>query len=59
MQGYMLMDDEFPDEYRSMADHFHIPVVSTVWVVQSLIVGEICEPAANAKLTELFEDDNL
>lgn len=59
LQGYILMDDEFPQEYRSIAEHFNIPIVSTVWVVQSLIVGQVCDPTEHEQLTQLYEDDNL
>lgn len=56
-QGYILMDDEFPPEYQAKAERFHIPIVSTVWVVQSLILGKVCDPMAHHKLTQLYEDD--
>lgn len=58
-QHYMLMDDEFPMAYRTKAEYFHIPVVSTVWIVQSLICGKVCEPTAHEKLQQLYEDDNF
>lgn len=56
-QGYILMDDEFPHEYQTEAEKYQIPIVSTVWVVQSLVMGKICDPAAHPKLTQLYEDD--
>lgn len=56
-QGYILMDDEFPHEYQTEAEKYKIPVVSTVWVVQSLVLGKVCDPAAHHKLTQLYEDD--
>lgn len=59
LQGYILIDDEFPQEYRSIAEHFHIPIVSTVWVVQSLIVGHVCDPSTHELLTQLYDDDNI
>lgn len=58
-QGYILMDDEFPTEYSAQAERFHIPVISTVWIVQTLIHGKICDPHANPKLTQLYDDDSV
>ena len=56
-KGYILLDDEFPPEIQNRAERFHTPIVSTVWVIQSLIHGKICDPNAHAKLTQLYEDD--
>lgn len=56
-KGFILMDDEFPPEFQNRAVRFRIPIVSTVWVLQSLIVGRVCEPSAHPKLTQLYEDD--
>lgn len=53
------MDDEFPQEYRAMATDYNIPVVSTVWVVQSLIVGQVCDPGQHEQMTQLYDDENL
>lgn len=58
-QGFILMDDEFPIEYQAQAERFHIPVVSTVWLVQTLIHGKICDPSAHPKLTQLYDDDSF
>lgn len=56
-KGFILMDDEFPPEYQNRAVRFRIPIISTVWVLQSLIVGRVCNPLAHPKLTQLYEDD--
>lgn len=56
-QGYILMDDEFPQEYQAEAEKYNIKVVSTVWVVQSLVLGKVCDPNAHPKLMQLYEDD--
>lgn len=56
-KGYILLDDEFPPEYQSRAERFHIPIVSTVWVIQSLIACKVLDPNAHPKLTQLYEDD--
>lgn len=58
-QGYILMDDEFPSEYLAQAERYHIPVISTVWIVQTLIHGKVCDPHAHPKLTQLYEDDSV
>lgn len=57
-KGYMLTDEEFLGEIKSKADHFQIPIVSTVWVVQSLILGKVCNPEWNVKLTQIYQDDD-
>lgn len=59
LQGYLLMDDEFPHEYHAMANDYGIPVVSTVWIVQSLIVGQVCDPTEHIHMTQLYDDENL
>lgn len=56
--GYMLTDEEFPQDIKSKAEHFGIPIVSTVWVVQSLILGKVCRPDADEKLTQIYQDDD-
>lgn len=56
-KGYILLDDEFPPEYQNRAERFHIPIVSTVWVIQSLIACKVLDPNAHPKLTQLYEDD--
>lgn len=56
-QGYILMDDEFPPEYQTQAERFRIPIISTVWIVQSLILGKLCDPSSHPKLQQLYEDD--
>lgn len=58
-EGVMLTDEEFTEEIKMKAEHFHIPVVSTVWVVQSLIVGCPCDPEANIKFKFEFDDDDF
>lgn len=55
-KGYILMDDEFPPEFAAKAANCHIPVVSTVWIVQSLILGKICEPSAHPNLMQMYDD---
>lgn len=57
-KGVMLTDEDFTQEIKLKAEHFDIPVVSTVWVVQSLIMGEACDPEANIKLKQVYEDDD-
>lgn len=57
-KGFMLTDDDFTEEIKMKAEHFNVPVVSTVWVVQSLIVGYPCDPESNIKFKIEFEDDD-
>lgn len=56
--GFMLSDDEFPQDIKSKADHYGIPIVSSVWVVQSLIVGKPLEPNSHEKLKQIYVDDD-
>ena len=58
LTGYMLTDQDFPEEIKLKATHVKLPVVSTVWVVQSLIVGKICPPDSHEKLTQIYQDDD-
>lgn len=58
-KGIMLTDEDFSEEIKSKAEHFKIPVVSTVWVVQSLIVGYASDPNSNPKLMMAFEDEDF
>lgn len=58
MQGYILMDDEFPLEFRNRANDYKLPLVSTVWLVQCLIVGQVCDPGEHELFTKLFDDEN-
>lgn len=58
-KGVMLTDEDFTEEIKLKAEYFNIPVVSTVWVVQSLIVGYPCDPESNIKLKQVYEDDDF
>lgn len=55
--GYFLTDAEFSGEVKAKAEHFRIPVVSTVWVVECLVTGALCAPDAHEKFREPFHDD--
>lgn len=57
--GYMVTELDFPQIIKSKAEHYGIPIVSTMWIVQSLILGKACDPHANIKLTQLCHDDDL
>lgn len=57
--GYMVAESDFSHAIKAKAQYYGIPVVSTVWIVQSLIMGAICPPISNPKLTQLFEDDEI
>lgn len=58
-KGYILIDDEeVLDDTRSKAEYFQIPIVSTIWVVQSLILGKVCVPESHEKLKQMYLDDD-
>lgn len=54
----MLTDDDCRGYFREKAEHFDISIVSTVWVVQSLILGEACDPDSHPKLKLPYEDED-
>lgn len=58
-KGYLLTGEDYPAEVKSKAEHYKIPVVSTVWVVQSLIVGYPCDPKSNSKLTMAYDEEDF
>lgn len=56
--AYLLTDPEFCEETKEKAVCLRIPVVSTVWVVESLILGKLCAPDASDKLRQSYQDDD-
>ncbi|XP_055606325.1 TP53-binding protein 1-like [Uranotaenia lowii] len=58
LTGYMLTDQEFPEDIKLRASRYGLSIVSTVWVVQSLILGRICLPESHEKLTQIYQDDD-
>uniref|UniRef100_A0A182VVQ6 BRCT domain-containing protein n=1 Tax=Anopheles minimus TaxID=112268 RepID=A0A182VVQ6_9DIPT len=56
--GYFLTDQEFPEEIKIKATRTGLLVVSTVWVVQCLILGCVCHPNSNEKLTQIYQEDD-
>ncbi len=56
--GFMLTDEDFSDEIKSKAEHYNIPVVSSVWIVQSLIAGCHIDPESHPKLKMTYEDED-
>ncbi|XP_058824376.1 TP53-binding protein 1-like isoform X1 [Topomyia yanbarensis] len=58
LTGYMLTDQEFPENIKLRATRYGLLIVSTVWVVQSLIVGKIRQPDSHEKLTQIYQDDD-
>ncbi|XP_055549150.1 mucin-2-like isoform X2 [Wyeomyia smithii] len=58
LTGYMLTDQDFPEDIKLRATRYGLLIVSTVWVVQSLIVGQICAPDSHEKLTQIYQDDD-
>lgn len=55
---YLLTYDEFPHEIKLKAEHLAIPIVSTVWIVQCLILGKLTKPDLNNKLTQNYDADD-
>uniref|UniRef100_A0ABK8G691 BRCT domain-containing protein n=2 Tax=Anopheles gambiae TaxID=7165 RepID=A0ABK8G691_ANOGA len=58
LTGYLLTDQEFPEEIKIKATRNGLLVVSTVWVVQCLIMGRVCHPSSNEKLTQIYQEDD-
>ncbi|XP_052902870.1 TP53-binding protein 1-like isoform X2 [Anopheles moucheti] len=58
LTGYLLTDQEFPEEIKIKAARTGLLVVSTVWVVQSLILGRVCHPNSNEKLTQIYQEED-
>lgn len=58
LTGYLLTDQEFPEEIKIKASRNGLLVVSTVWVVQCLINGAVCHPHSHEKLTQIYQEDD-
>uniref|UniRef100_A0A182NA05 BRCT domain-containing protein n=1 Tax=Anopheles dirus TaxID=7168 RepID=A0A182NA05_9DIPT len=58
LTGYLLTDQEFPEEIKIKAARNGLLVVSTVWVVQCLISDQVCHPSSNQKLTQIYQEDD-
>uniref|UniRef100_A0A1B0CM80 non-specific serine/threonine protein kinase n=1 Tax=Lutzomyia longipalpis TaxID=7200 RepID=A0A1B0CM80_LUTLO len=56
-KGFLLVGREVHPVLIEKAKDFNISVVSTVWVVQSLISGTCCNADAHESLTKFFADD--
>ncbi|XP_059621956.1 TP53-binding protein 1-like [Phlebotomus argentipes] len=56
-KGFLLVGGDVSPILIEKAKDFNISVVSTVWVVQSLIAGTSCDPNAHEGLTKMFTDD--
>lgn len=56
-KGFLLVGGEVSPVLIEKAKDFDISVVSTVWVVQSLIAGTCCNADSHESLTKLFTDD--
>lgn len=56
--AFMLTDPEFCEDTKEKAIHFRIPIVSTVWVVESMVLGKLCTPDANDKLRQSYQDED-
>uniref|UniRef100_A0A182YBB3 BRCT domain-containing protein n=1 Tax=Anopheles stephensi TaxID=30069 RepID=A0A182YBB3_ANOST len=58
LTGYLLTDQAFPEEIKIKAARTGLLVVSTVWVVQCLILGRVCHPKSNEKLTQIYQEED-
>ncbi|XP_050071781.1 TP53-binding protein 1-like [Anopheles maculipalpis] len=58
LTGYLLTDQAFPEEIKIKAARTGLLVVSTVWVVQCLILGRVCHPKTNEKLTQIYQEED-
>uniref|UniRef100_A0A182T222 BRCT domain-containing protein n=1 Tax=Anopheles maculatus TaxID=74869 RepID=A0A182T222_9DIPT len=58
LTGYLLTDQAFPEEIKIKAARTGLLVVSTVWVVQCLILGRVCHPNSNEKLTQIYQEED-
>ncbi|GAB0092313.1 TP53-binding protein 1 isoform X1 [Sergentomyia squamirostris] len=56
-KGFLLVGGDVSPVMIEKAKDFNISVVSTVWVVQSLISGKCCSADAHESLSTLFTDD--
>lgn len=57
-RGFMLTDAEFSGAVKAKAEHFQIAVVSTVWIVECLVTGDLCAADANEKFRKAYQDDS-
>lgn len=59
LTGVMLTDEDFPQDIKLKAEHFTIPIVSNVWVVQCLVLGKPCKPDSHDKFKRYYQDDDF
>lgn len=57
--GIMVTESDFDAGIKEKAQHFGVVIVSTVWVVQSLIAGYACPPDCHKELKEVYQDDSV
>ncbi|KAJ6635591.1 TP53-binding protein 1 [Pseudolycoriella hygida] len=55
----VIIDEEFDEEIKWMAEKYKMPLVSSVWIVQSLIVGYPFDSDASPKLKLPFDDEDF
>lgn len=58
LNGYLLIQEDFFCRNKERVEHCNIPIVSTVFVVESLICGKVIDPMSSDKLREAFEDED-
>lgn len=58
LNGFLLTQEDFFYRNKVSVEQYNIHIVSTVFVVESLICGKIVDPAINEKLREPFQDED-
>lgn len=56
-RGFLLTDEDFSGEVKSKAEHFKIWLVSTVWIVECLVAGELVDADGNEKFRKTYQDE--
>lgn len=55
----MVIESDIDKAIRQKAEHFDVNIVSTVWIVQSLIAGFAVPPDCHKDLKEIYQDDSI
>lgn len=58
MNGYLLLDFDFFCRNKTKVEYYNIPIVSTVFIVESLICGKIVNHEASHLLKQPFDDED-
>lgn len=58
-RGFLLTDEDFSVAIKSKAEHFRVPVVSTVWIVECLVAGDLCATDASERFHRAYQDEDF